>query len=181
MGDSFGTAFERICRRCFFLQDLRLRSIPPTAATVPKFGEETSSAAKAEPATPAAWSAEGSTVSPKVPVVGPSEAKDGVAKEPELEKTIVLPKSPPVEAELRKVTKAPATTPKRRRMASLLDAVIETTKALTSVPAKKVAEAATAQAEAEAGPLVPIETKPAMTEDKAEQKLQIPAWQRGRT
>jgi hypothetical protein len=104
-----------------------------------------------------------------------------VAKEPELEKTIVLPKSPPVEAELRKVTKAPATTPKRRRMASLLDAVIETTKALTSVPAKKVAEAATAQAEAEAGPLVPIETKPAMTEDKAEQKLQIPAWQRGRT
>jgi hypothetical protein len=30
MGDSFDTAFERICRRCFFLQDLRLRSIPPT-------------------------------------------------------------------------------------------------------------------------------------------------------
>jgi hypothetical protein len=30
MGDSFGTAFERVYRRCFFLQDLRLRSIPPT-------------------------------------------------------------------------------------------------------------------------------------------------------
>jgi hypothetical protein len=30
MGDSFSTAFERICRRCFFLRDLRLRSIPPT-------------------------------------------------------------------------------------------------------------------------------------------------------
>jgi hypothetical protein len=30
MDDSFGTAFERICRRCFFLQDLRRRSIPPT-------------------------------------------------------------------------------------------------------------------------------------------------------
>jgi hypothetical protein len=30
MGDSFGIAFERICRRCFFLQDLRRRSIPPT-------------------------------------------------------------------------------------------------------------------------------------------------------
>jgi hypothetical protein len=28
MDDSFGTAFERICRRCFFLQDLRRRSIP---------------------------------------------------------------------------------------------------------------------------------------------------------
>jgi hypothetical protein len=32
MGYSFGTAFERIYRRCFFLQDLRLRSIPPTVA-----------------------------------------------------------------------------------------------------------------------------------------------------
>jgi hypothetical protein len=30
MDDSFGTAFERICRRCFFLQDLQRRSIPPT-------------------------------------------------------------------------------------------------------------------------------------------------------
>jgi hypothetical protein len=31
MDDSFGPAFERICRRCFFLQDLRRRSIPPTS------------------------------------------------------------------------------------------------------------------------------------------------------
>jgi hypothetical protein len=30
MDDSFSAAFERICRRCFFLQDLRRRSIPPT-------------------------------------------------------------------------------------------------------------------------------------------------------
>jgi hypothetical protein len=30
MSDSFGTTFERIYQRCFFLQDLRLRSIPPT-------------------------------------------------------------------------------------------------------------------------------------------------------
>jgi hypothetical protein len=55
-----------------------------------------------------------------------------------------LPKIPPVEAELPKVTKAPTTTPKRRRMASVLDAVMETTKALTPAPAKKVAEGATA-------------------------------------
>jgi hypothetical protein len=89
-----------------------------------------------------------------------------------LEKTVMMPKilSPPVEAELPKVTKAPATTPKRRRMASVLDAVMETTKALTPAPTKKVAKAATAQAEAEAGPLVPIETKPAVFEDKAEQQ-----------
>jgi hypothetical protein len=52
--------------------------------------------------------------------------------------------SPPVEAELPKVTKAPATTPKRRRMDSVLDAVMKTTKALTPAPTKKVAKAATA-------------------------------------
>jgi hypothetical protein len=28
MDDNFGSAFEKICRRCFFLQDLRRRSIP---------------------------------------------------------------------------------------------------------------------------------------------------------
>ena len=55
-------------------------------------------------------------------------------------------------------------------MASVLDAVMETTKALTPAPAKKVAEAATALAEAEAGPSVPTETKPAAIEDKAEQE-----------
>jgi hypothetical protein len=70
-----------------------------------------------------------------------------------------------VEAELSKVTKAPGTTPKRRRMANMLDTVMETTKALTPVPAKKVAEAVTALAEAEAGPSVPIETKPVVSKD----------------
>jgi hypothetical protein len=91
----------------------------------------------------------------------------------------MLPKimSPPVEAESPKVTKAPATTPKRRRMASVLDAVIETTKALTPAPAKKVAEAAMveakvepATAEAKAVPLVSVEMKPAATEEGAEQE-----------
>jgi hypothetical protein len=53
---------------------------------VPEFGEGTSSAAEAEQAAPAVRSAEGSTVVPKVPIVGSAEAKDGVAKEPELEK-----------------------------------------------------------------------------------------------
>jgi hypothetical protein len=139
---------------------------------VPEFGEGTSSAAEAKQVAPAVQSAEGSTVVPKVPIAGSAEAKDGTVKGLELEKTVTSPEilSPPVEAELPKVTKAPATTPKRRRMASVLDAVMETTKALTPAPAKKVVEAATAQAEAEAGPLVPTETKPATTEDKAEQE-----------
>jgi hypothetical protein len=40
------------------------------------------------------------------------------------------------------VQKAPAATPKRRRMASMFDAVMETTKALTPASIKKTAEAA---------------------------------------
>jgi hypothetical protein len=107
-----------------------------------------------------------------VPTVGPVEAKDDAAREPELEKTVMILeiRSPPLGAELPKVPKAPAATPKRRRMASVLDAVMETTKALTSAPTKKVAEAITVQAEVEAGPLVPIKTKAAAPEDKVEEQ-----------
>jgi hypothetical protein len=113
---------------------------------VPEFGEGTSSAAEAKQAALVARSAEGSIVVWKVPIVGSAEAKDDAAREPELEKTVMLPKilSPPAEAELPKVTRAPATTPKRRRMESVLDVVVETTRALTHAPVKKVPEAATA-------------------------------------
>jgi hypothetical protein len=55
-------------------------------AVVPEFGEGTSSAAGAKQAPPADAEAEGSTAVPKVPIVGSAEAKDDVAKEPELEK-----------------------------------------------------------------------------------------------
>jgi hypothetical protein len=58
-------------------------------------------------------------------------------------KTVKMPEilSPQAEAELLKVQKAPAATPKRRRMASVLDAVMETTKALSPAPTKKATEA----------------------------------------
>jgi hypothetical protein len=117
-------------------------------------------------------SAKESNVVPKVPTVGLAEAKDDTAREPKLEETMMMPKtlSPPAEAELPKMTKAPAITPKRRRMASALDAVMETTKALTPAPIKKVVEVAKVQAEVEAGPTVPIETKAVTPEDKAEQQ-----------
>jgi hypothetical protein len=87
-----------------------------------------------------------------------------------VEKTMMMPKilSPPAEAELPKMTKAPAITPKRRRMASVLDAVKKTTKALTPAPTKEVVEAIKVQAEA--GPSVPIKTKAAAPEDKSEQQ-----------
>jgi hypothetical protein len=79
---------------------------------------------------------------PKVPTVGPAEAKDGAAEEPKVEKIVKMLEilSPPARAELPKVQKAAAATPKRRRMASVLDAVMETTKALTLAPTKKVVE-----------------------------------------
>jgi hypothetical protein len=79
--------------------------------------------------------------------------------------------SPPAEAELPKVTKAPTTTPKRRRMASVLDAVIETTKTLTPAPTKKVVEAATTDVEVEVVPLESVEMKPATNEEGVEQEI----------
>jgi hypothetical protein len=124
---------------------------------LPKFGEGTSSTIGTEQTTPTGLSAEEFTEVSKVLIAELVEAKEEAAKKPELEKVIVPPEilSPPAEAELPKVTKGPATTPKRKRMASLVDAIMETTRALTPAPAKKVAEAAIARAKTEAGPQCP--------------------------
>jgi hypothetical protein len=107
-----------------------------------------------------------------MPTVGPVEAKDDKAEEPKMEETMKMPEilSLPTETKLSKVKKASVATPKRRRMASVLDAVLETTKALSPDPTKNIAEAAKAQAEAEAGPSVPSETKAATPENKADQQ-----------
>jgi hypothetical protein len=78
------------------------------------------------------------------------------------------------------VSKILAITPKRRRMASVLDAVMESTKVLTptstEVPsmgeknANKTAKAVMTQVEAEAGPSVPVETgRVELVEKSAEQ------------
>jgi hypothetical protein len=48
-------------------------------------------------------------------------------------------------------------------MASVLDAVVETTRALTPTPVKKVVEAATTHTETVVGPSVPTEMKLAAT------------------
>jgi hypothetical protein len=110
---------------------------------------------------------------PKVHTVGPTEAKDGVAEEPIVEKVLKLPEilRPSAAAELPKVHKTAAATPKRWRMASVLDAVIETTKALTPAPTKKAAEAAKNQVEAKAGPSAPTETKASVPKDKVGQQI----------
>jgi hypothetical protein len=137
----------------------RSRYIEPVV--VPKFGEGTSSTAEAKQTSPTVQSTEKSIVVPKVPTARPAEVKNDAAEEPKFGKTVIMPEilSPPVEAELPKVQKVLAVTPKRRRMASILDAVMETTKALTPAPTKKV--------EVEAGPSVLAESKPATTEQRA--------------
>jgi hypothetical protein len=70
-----------------------------------------------------------------------AEAQEKIAEEPELRKSAEQPKtlSPPQEPELSKVSKIPAITPKRRRMASVQDAVIESSKVQTpaSAPDRK--------------------------------------------
>jgi hypothetical protein len=73
-----------------------------------------------------------------------------------VEKVIKVPEilSPTAEADLPKIQKALVATPKRR-MASVLDTVIETTKALSPAP-KKIAEATKAQDVTEVGPSAPI-------------------------
>jgi hypothetical protein len=80
-----------------------------------------------------------------VPIVELVEAEDETTKKSELEKATYQPGilSQPAEAELPKVAKAPTTTPKRRRMASVLDVVAKTTRVLTPAPMKKVVEAVT--------------------------------------
>jgi hypothetical protein len=93
-----------------------------------------------------------------------------------------------MEAKLLKVQKASAATPKRRRMANVLDAVLETTKALSPTPSKKIAkaqteavigqaevetgqaEATTGQAKAKTGPLMPSEMKVVTSEVQADQQ-----------
>jgi hypothetical protein len=165
---------------------------------VPKFGAGTSSADEAKEAAPLVQSTEESIVVPKVPTVEPVETKVDRAEEPKIEKIMKMPEilSPPTEAKLPKVQKASAATPKRRRMANVLDAILETTKALSPAPTKKVAEAAKAQAETETkqaeieatktqaetevGTSAPAATKPAMPREKmvgqiVSEKIETPA------
>jgi hypothetical protein len=174
----------------------RPRYIEP--AVVPELGAGSTSAAEATQTIPITQSAEEPSVMPKTPTVGPTKAKDDKAEEPHIEEIMKMPEilSPPTEAKLPKVQKASAATPKRRRMANVLDAVLETTKALSPAPTKKITEATKAQAEAEtgkteaeatktqaeaeAGPSAPAAVKPVAPKEKtagqiAPEKIETPA------
>jgi hypothetical protein len=159
----------------------RPRYIEP--AVVPEFGGETSSAAKPkEPISPT-QKAEEPTIMPKVPSAELAESKTDKAEELKIERTKMLEAlSPSAEVTVPKAQKGLAATPKRRRMANVLD-VLESVKALSSTSSEKITEAskmqveaetklveietAVSQASAEAGPSEPAEKSRSEIEEKA--------------
>jgi hypothetical protein len=164
----------------------RPRYIEP--AVVPDFGAGSSSTAKAIQTASTVQGAEEPNVMSKTHIVEPVKDKAEKAEEPKIEEKMPKILSPPIEANLLKMQKTYAATPKRRRMPNILDAVLETTMALSPAPAKKVAptetksqaeietkqaeaEVAQVQAKAKAGPLVPTETEPIAPEEKATEQI----------
>jgi hypothetical protein len=105
-------------------------------AVVPEFGGETSSAAKPKEPIPPTQKVEDPAIMSKVPLAELAESKTDKdkAEEPKIEGTKMLEiLSPSAEVTVPKAQKSFAATPKRRRMANVLD-VLETVKALSSTP-----------------------------------------------
>jgi hypothetical protein len=130
----------------------RPRYIEPVV--VPEFREETSSAAEPkEPISPT-QKAEDPAIMLKVPSTELAESKTDKdkAEEPKIEGIKMLEiLSPSAEVTAPKAQKSLATTPKRRRMANVLDE-LETVKALSSTPSGKIAKASKMQTEVETKP-----------------------------
>jgi hypothetical protein len=100
------------------------------SAVIPEFGEGASSAAETKENVPTAQSTKELAAMMKVLIVGLVETKVDKAERLEIEEIIKMPEilSPPTEVTVPKVQKGSAVTPKRRRMANVLDVVLETTK-----------------------------------------------------
>jgi hypothetical protein len=108
----------------------RLRYIEP--ATVPEFGGETSSVTKAKEPAPPTQKIEGPVAMPKAPLAKLVEPKTDNIEETGVEGTKTLEVlSPSAGVTMPKAQKGLAATPKRKRMASVLD-VLETVKASSS-------------------------------------------------
>jgi hypothetical protein len=126
----------------------RPRYIEPAA--IPEFDEGVSSAAKTKETVPPAQRIEDPTTMPKLPSAELVETKvgKGKAEESNIEE-IKVPEilSPSSKVTVPKAQKSSATTPKRRRMANVLDVVLETAKTLSSTP-RKLVEASKAQPKA---------------------------------
>jgi hypothetical protein len=143
----------------------RPRFIEPVG--VPEFGGETSSAAEPKESIPPTQKAEEPAIMPKAPSTEQAESKIGrdKAEEPKTEATKMLEiLSPSAEVIVPKAQKSLAATPKRRRMANVLDA-LEIVKALSSSPLRKIVEASKMQTEAK---MKPVEIVAAVSQASAE-------------
>jgi hypothetical protein len=157
-------------------------------AVILESGAGSSSAAESTETASIAQSTKEATIVPKIPIAETVEAKVDKVEKAKVEEIIKAPKimSPQTEAKLPKVQKTSAATPKRR-MANVLDVVLETTKVLSPAATKKVAKATKAQAEAKTGqaeaetahvqiesevrPTSPIETEPVAPEGKTIEQI----------
>jgi hypothetical protein len=164
-------------------------------AAIPEFGEGASSATKTKETVPPAQRIEDPATVLKLPSAELVETKTGKGKaeESNIEEIKVLEiLSPSSEVTVSKAQKSSAATRKRRRMANVLDVVLEIAKTLSSTPSRKLAEASKTQpkaetkqaeveaetkkakvevvviqSETEAGPSVPLETESAVVEERA--------------
>jgi hypothetical protein len=167
----------------------RPRYIEP--AVVPEFGGETSSAAESKEHIPPMQKAEDPAIMPKEALVehAESKTKEDKVEKPNIEETKTLEiLSPSSEVTVPKAQKGSAATPKRRRMANVLDE-LETVKALSSTPSRKIGEASKVETEAEtklaeieavimqagteAGSSEPAKKKPSEIEEEAEEEEAI--------
>jgi hypothetical protein len=125
----------------------RPRYIEP--AVVPEFGGEASSAVEPRELVSCTQKTEEPVIMPKVPSAELAKLKtdkDKVEKPNDEETKALEILSPSSEVTVSRAQKGSAATPKRRRMANVLD-VSETVKTLSSTPSRKVAEASKVQTE----------------------------------
>jgi hypothetical protein len=152
-------------------------------AIVPEFGGETSSATEAKEPAPPTQKIEEPAGVPKAPSAKLAEPKVVNIEETRVEGTKILEVlSPSAEVTVPKAQKGLTATPKRKRMASVLD-VLETIKTSSSTLGKTAeasktqtdtrlttAEATKSQANTEAGPSEPAKEKSLETREKGSGK-----------
>jgi hypothetical protein len=156
---------------------------------IPEFGEGASWAAETKETVPPVQDTRELAIMPKLLSVKLVEATADKAEGSKIGEITKMPEilSPSTKATVPKTQKSSTTTPKRRRMANVLDVVLETAKTLSSTPSRKIAEAskaqpeaetkqaevevATIQAEIEAGPSEATETEPVVVEEKAAEQI----------
>jgi hypothetical protein len=156
---------------------------------VPEFGGETSAVAEAKEPAPPTQKIEELAAMPKAPSAKLAEPKTDNIEETRVEGTETLEVlSPSAEVTMPNAQKGLAATPKKKRMASVLD-VLETIKASSSISSGKIVEAsklqieaetrpaevegAVSQASVEVGPSEPIDKQPSEIEKKAAEEEAI--------